>query len=84
MAIDAKFGPNLPLIGAADARQRLGTPALVLDLDALDRNIENMAAHLRAKGHGLRPVAKVHKSVEIARRQTAGRTRGVLRYPCRG
>jgi D-serine deaminase-like pyridoxal phosphate-dependent protein len=47
------------------------TPALVIDLDALDRNIAKMAEFSRASGVGVRPHAKTHKSAEIARRQIA-------------
>jgi 3-hydroxy-D-aspartate aldolase len=44
---------------------------LVLDREALDRNIARMADHARARGVALRPHAKTHKSVDIARRQLA-------------
>lgn len=71
------LGPNEPLIGVPGSRLELGTPALLLDLDRLEGNIEAMAAHCRAKGHGLRPVAKIHKSVEIAKRQVAAGALGV-------
>ena len=64
-------GSNAYLIGEAGGRARLNTPALLLDLDALDRNIERMAAHCRRTGQALRPHAKTHKSVEVARRQIA-------------
>jgi 3-hydroxy-D-aspartate aldolase len=47
------------------------TPALVIDLDALERNIAKMAEFSRSAGVRLRPHAKTHKSVEIARRQIA-------------
>jgi D-serine deaminase-like pyridoxal phosphate-dependent protein len=60
---------NRTLIGAADGRTRIETPALVLDLDALEANILAMQAHAIANGIALRPHAKTHKSVEIARRQ---------------
>ncbi len=49
----------------------LDTPALVLDLDALERNIRAMADHAKARDIGLRPHAKTHKSVEIGRLQMA-------------
>lgn len=42
------------------------TPCLMLDLDALDRNIERMAAFAKARGIALRPHAKTHKSRAIA------------------
>ena len=64
-------GPNEALVGVPGSRHELSTPALVLDLDRLDANIASMAAHARAHRYALRPVAKVHKSTEIARRQSA-------------
>ena len=77
MPIDQKFGPNRSLIGVTGGRRRLSTPALLIDLDALERNISVMAEQLAAAGHALRPVAKIHKSVEIARRQIAAGALGV-------
>lgn len=71
------LGPNAPLIGQAGSRGALSTPALVLDLDRLERNVACLARYLGAAGHGLRPVAKIHKSVEVARRQMAAGARGV-------
>jgi len=47
------------------------TPALVLDLDAFERNLVAMAAFTQAHGIRLRPHAKTHKSPEIALRQIA-------------
>ena len=64
-------GPNERLIGTQGSRHALGTAALVLDLDAMEANIASMAEHARSHGYALRPVAKIHKSVEIARRQVA-------------
>jgi 3-hydroxy-D-aspartate aldolase len=49
----------------------IDTPALVIDLDALDRNIAKMAAFAQASGVRVRPHAKTHKSVAIAQRQIA-------------
>ncbi|MDO6415031.1 DSD1 family PLP-dependent enzyme [Sphingomonas sp. BIUV-7] len=55
------------------SRAGLNTPVLILDVDALDRNIARMAGFARAEGLQLRPHAKTHKSPDIARRQmTAG------------
>lgn len=48
-------------------RDDLPTPALVLDLPAMRRNVGRMAAHAASTGVGLRPHAKSHKCVEIAR-----------------
>lgn len=50
-------------------RLALNTPVLILDLDALDRNIEAMAAFAARSGVSLRPHAKTHKCPDIARRQ---------------
>jgi D-serine deaminase-like pyridoxal phosphate-dependent protein len=49
----------------------LKTPALVVDLDAFERNVGKMADHCRATGISLRAHAKTHKCAEIARRQIA-------------
>ncbi|BBB14305.1 DSD1 family PLP-dependent enzyme [Sphingopyxis sp. FD7] len=57
------------LIGRQGSRADLNTPVLILDRDALDRNIARMAALTKAAGVALRPHAKTHKSVDIARRQ---------------
>lgn len=73
------LGPNTRLIGETGSRARLDTPALIVDLDALERNIAAMAAHARAVGVALRPHAKTHKSVLIAERQVAA---GALGLSC--
>ena len=65
------------LIGQPGSRWRLPTPALVVDLDALDANIARMAARARAAGVVLRPHAKTHKSAFIARRQIAAGAVGI-------
>jgi len=65
------------LIGRQGSRADLNTPVLVLDVEALDRNISAMAALVAAKGVDLRPHAKTHKSVDIAKRQLASGARGV-------
>ena len=44
----------------------IDTPALVIDLDAMDRNLAAMAAFARERGLRLRPHAKMHKSGTIA------------------
>ena len=79
--VDARFsrqkGPNEALIGRADGRSRLQTPALVVDHGVLMDNIARMAKVARDHGVALRPHAKAHKSVEIARRQVAAGAVGV-------
>jgi D-serine deaminase-like pyridoxal phosphate-dependent protein len=59
----------LPALGAAIAA--IDTPALVVDLDALERNIALLAAFAAARGLRLRPHAKTHKCAAIARLQLA-------------
>lgn len=49
----------------------LPTPALLVDLDALDANIARMAEHCKAKNRALRPHGKTHKCPEIAKRLIA-------------
>jgi 3-hydroxy-D-aspartate aldolase len=59
------------LIGQPGSRRSLNTPALVLDIEALDDNIARMAEVAAGAGVALRPHAKTHKSLDIARRQIA-------------
>jgi D-serine deaminase-like pyridoxal phosphate-dependent protein len=47
------------------------TPALVVDLPAMERNIERMAGFFAARTSKLRPHFKAHKTPAIARRQLA-------------
>jgi D-serine deaminase-like pyridoxal phosphate-dependent protein len=68
---------NENLIGKPGGRANLQTPALVLDLDIFERNLARMTAHAKTHGIGLRPHAKTHKSVEIAKRQIAAGANGV-------
>src|SRR5258708_4615 len=53
------------------------TPALVVDLDALEGNIARMAKAVEGGAVRLRPHAKSHKCAEIARRQIAAGAVGV-------
>jgi 3-hydroxy-D-aspartate aldolase len=73
----AGLGPNEALIGRAGSRAALDTPALIVDLDALERNIAAMVAAARAAGVALRPHAKTHKSVRIAEMQVAAGALGI-------
>ncbi len=65
------------LIGQQGSRRSLNTPALVLDLEMLDRNIAEMAKFAKAHNVRLRPHSKTHKSADIARRQIAAGALGV-------
>ena len=59
------------LIGRQGSRGELNTPALVIERGALERNIAAMASFAKANGVALRPHAKTHKSVDIAKLQLA-------------
>ncbi|MBX3508178.1 MAG: DSD1 family PLP-dependent enzyme [Parvibaculum sp.] len=65
------------LIGEPGSRSRIPTPALVLDLDAFERNVARMAEHCKVNGLGLRPHAKTHKSVTVAKAQIAAGALGI-------
>ncbi|MES2989564.1 MAG: DSD1 family PLP-dependent enzyme [Pseudomonadota bacterium] len=58
-------------------RSDLPTPALLLDVAAMDRNIAAMGGFAAERGLMLRPHAKTHKSAEIARRQIAAGAVGI-------
>jgi D-serine deaminase-like pyridoxal phosphate-dependent protein len=47
----------------------IDTPALVIDLDAMERNLERMASWALGHGVRLRPHAKMHKSAALAKLQ---------------
>lgn len=53
------------------------TPALVLDLDVLESNLQYMASRARDLGVALRPHVKTHKCIEIAQRQVQHGARGI-------
>ena len=50
----------------------LETPAVLVDIRRLERNLARMAAAADVAGVALRPHAKTHKCVPIARRQLSG------------
>jgi len=64
----AELSLNADLIGEPGSRAKLQTPALVLDVNILDANIGVMLDWTRQNGLRLRPHAKTHKSIEVARR----------------
>ena len=57
--------PALPGMDEADIQ----TPCLVLDLDALERNIRKMGDYARAHGMRHRAHGKMHKSVDVLKLQ---------------
>lgn len=72
---------DVPALSEA-ARAQIDTPALVVDLDRMEAAIAHMAAAMADRGVALRPHAKTHKSLEVARRQidagAAGLTVGTI------
>jgi D-serine deaminase-like pyridoxal phosphate-dependent protein len=55
----------------------IDTPALVIDLDAMEANLQAMADFARVHGIQLRPHAKMHKSATLAKLQIASGAVGV-------
>jgi len=65
-ALDVGFDvPAIPGMDEADIQ----TPCLVLDLDALERNIKKMGDYAKAHGMRHRVHGKMHKSVDVAKLQ---------------
>jgi D-serine deaminase-like pyridoxal phosphate-dependent protein len=66
-----------PPASPGDPIDAVDTPALVVDLDALERNLDTLARDVAAKGLRLRPHAKSHKTPDIAKLQMARGAVGV-------
>src|SRR3954468_18028049 len=49
----------------------LPTPCMVVDLDLFEKNVKTMADHCKKAGINVRPHVKIHKSVDVAKRQIA-------------
>ena len=73
----AEVAAAIEALGTQGSRWRIPTPALVVDLDAFERNVALMAERARAAGVALRPHAKSHKTAVLARRQIAAGAAGV-------
>src|SRR3954447_202687 len=65
-------GPAAPLVASRPA-----TPAVVIDLDVVERNAARLQAELDARGVALRPHAKTHKSLALGRIQIAAGAKGI-------
>ena len=63
--MDASLIIGLPLPAGLD------TPALVIDLDVVERNAARLATDMAERGIALRPHAKTHKSIDLGRIQLA-------------
>ncbi len=63
-----EVGYDVPAVPGMDEAD-IQTPALVLDLDALERNIKKMGDYAKAHGMRHRVHGKMHKSVDVAKLQ---------------
>jgi 3-hydroxy-D-aspartate aldolase len=63
--------------GSVVNKNQIPTPALLVDLDALEANLARMAEQVKRSGKKLRPHAKAHKCVELAKRQIAAGATGI-------
>jgi 3-hydroxy-D-aspartate aldolase len=63
-----EVGYDIPAVPGMDEAD-IQTPCLVLDLDALERNIHKMGEYARAHGMRHRSHGKMHKSVDVQRLQ---------------
>jgi D-serine deaminase-like pyridoxal phosphate-dependent protein len=68
--------PSAPFLDPETLRA-IDTPALVIDLGRMDAAIDAMAAGMAERGVALRPHAKTHKSLEVARRQVQAGAAGL-------
>ena len=71
MNVEAKFadlevGYNVPALPGMREDQ-IQTPCLILDLDALERNIRKMGDYAKAHKMRHRAHGKMHKSVDVLR-----------------
>ena len=72
-----EVGYDIPALPGMDEKD-IQTPCLVLDLDALERNIKKMGDYAKAHGMRHRVHGKMHKSVDVALLQeTLGGSVGV-------
>lgn len=62
---------------AARIAHEYGTPAAVIDMDRVERNIARIQAACNAAGVANRPHIKTHKSPELAKLQIAAGARGI-------
>jgi len=70
---------SLPPTQIGAPLSEIDTPALIIDLDAFERNLDTMATAVGKLGVRLRPHAKTHKSPIIAAKQIA---RGAVGMCC--
>ena len=66
-----------PVIRIGESVMSIDTPALLVDLDLLQRNIAAMAGFAHSNGIRLRPHSKTHKCIAIAQMQIAAGAIGI-------
>ena len=74
---DSELGfdvPALPGMAVSDIQ----TPCLIIDMGSFDHNLKRMAEVIAPYNVSLRPHAKMHKSIDVARQQLAqGKATGI-------
>ncbi|MFZ2781802.1 MAG: DSD1 family PLP-dependent enzyme [Rectinemataceae bacterium] len=58
-------------------KSEIDTPALIIDLEAMENNIQHMADYFKGRSTTLRPHAKTHKCPIIAHKQIDAGARGI-------
>ena len=76
-SIKTGANPRAPLQEVLLLISDLETPAIVVDLDVMERNLSRMADYCRSKNFRLRPHTKSHKIPELAKQQIAHGARGI-------
>ncbi|MFB6210380.1 MAG: alanine racemase [Halobacteriales archaeon] len=70
------FSATRPTLGTA--KERLETPAVIVDLDTMERNLDRLGTLADTAGVTVRPHVKAHKIPTIARQQESRYGPGVL------
>ena len=65
---DLDVGYDVPAVPGMDEAD-IATPALILDLDALERNVRKMGEFAKSAGMRHRSHGKMHKSVDVQKLQ---------------
>jgi D-serine deaminase-like pyridoxal phosphate-dependent protein len=73
----AKRCDTIQSISTITTKHEIPTPALLVDLDRFECNLQRMASAAAAAGRKLRPHAKAHKCPDIAKRQLALGANGI-------
>lgn len=77
MTAERPTGLATGIPAAPEVPAGLDTPAIVIDLDIVERNARRLGDELARRGIALRPHAKTHKSVALARIQLDAGAQGI-------